>query len=192
MIRSFLWAKIVFCQVSIPFVRWKGVRKLCLKLCTAHDHQLKFNLAFSYCIAFFLKNSVYVSSSLQASALLLWNLAKVYHFSTPADPLDRSSLDSSVAPLRGARRGCWGPGGTAQSSAAKGKPCSGSTCRCPRREVYHRHPNLQPHRHFTQTPEPLPGSASSSDDHHSLEQHQGADSGEAVGIPGSSSSPGGL
>lgn len=127
---------------------------------------------------------------MQVSLVLFWVPSKVCYFSSPAYPPGRCSLDNSAA-TGGEQWRCWCLGSATQGNAAKGEPCTGSPRRrSGGREVYHNYPNLQPHRPLAQATEPLPGSASSSADCYSLEQHWGADASQIMGLIGSSSSPG--
>lgn len=117
--------------------------------------------------------------------------ANLFGLANPAATPGWCSLDSSASPCWGPSRP-WRPGSVAPCNITKGE----STCTGPQHrggaEVYHHHPNLQPHRHFTQTPKPLPGDASSSADYHRLEQHRGADTSEVMELFGASSGPCGL
>lgn len=129
---------------------------------------------------------------MQAAPLLLWAPTNLFVLGNSADPPGWCSLDSSAAT-------CWGPkrccclGGATKGNPAKAESRTGS----PRwqlggEEVYHHHPDLQPHRRFAQTPKPLPGSTSSSENYHSMEQHWRADTCKAVELLGASSGPGSL
>lgn len=110
---------------------------------------------------------------------------------SPAAPPGRCSLDSSVAPCRGPQRRA---GSATPGSNTKGESCTGTPWRWHRggAEVHHHHPDIQPHRHFAQTPKPLSGSASSPADYYCLEQCWGADTPEAMELFGPSSSLCGL
>lgn len=118
------------------------------------------------------------------------NQTGLAHF---AAPFCWCCLDSSLTQ-------CWRPrtsrrhGSCTQSITTPGEPRTGTPWWWHRggAEVHHHHPDVQPDGRFTQNPQPLPSIASSSPDHHCVEQCWGANTPEVMELFGASSSPRGL
>lgn len=129
----------------------------------------------------------------QAPPLLHGAQTNLFGLANSAASPGGCSPDSSAAPRRGPRRS-WCPGSASPVHVTTGQSRTGPPQRQHRggAEIYHHHPNLQSHRRFAQTPEPLPGSASCSADYHCLEQRGGADTPEVMELFGASSRPCGL
>lgn len=111
-----------------------------------------------------------------------------------AAPFCWCHFDSSLAQ-------CWRPwtswcdGSCTQGIATTGEPGTETWRQWRHRggaEIYNHHPDVQPDRCFTQSPQPLPSSAPSPPDHHCVEQCRRANTLDIMELFGASSSSCGL